>query len=118
MTSKLTVGDHLRNSDLYQLRAPTNPGQQWKLRLFRQYAVHAQLKPLLQERTSALRWSLYAVIAGACVALAFAVYFGFLNPAEWMKRVVPIDGMRGALAFIAVVNGWFLFARRRLFAGL
>ena len=118
MTSKLTVGDHLRNGDLYQPSSATDPEQQWKIRLLRQYAVHTQLNSLLQEKTSGLRWSLYAVTAGACIVLAFAIYFGFVQPGEWTQRFVPMAGIRGALVLIAAVNSWFLVARRRLFTGL
>jgi hypothetical protein len=116
MTHRLPVKDHLRNGNLYHPQAGGAPGPEWKLRLFRQYAAQRQLKALLRERTSPLRWTVYAGTAGGCVALALAAYFGFIHPGDWMKSGVPAIGMREALVLIAVVNGWVFITKRRVFS--
>ena len=118
MTHELPVKDHLRNSALYHARIEAAPGTEWKCRLLRQYAVQRQVKALLQEKGSGLKWFAGIGIPGVCIALVFAAYFGFAHPGEWMKSVIPAIGMRETFLLIAMVNGWFLVSRRRMFEGI
>lgn len=118
MIHKPTVGEHLRNSDLYYAPALMDPDPEWKLQLFRQYAVRSQLNLLIQEKTGVLKWLVFAGIPFLCVALVFAAYFGFIHPGEWIKKFAPAVGMKEALIVIAIVNTWILVAKRRIFADL
>jgi len=124
MADRLPVKKHLRNGALYQSPMEPLPGGEWKRRLFHQYSIHRQLIVLLQERISLLKWFVCAGIPSACIALVFAAYFGFIHPGDWLEKVIqtmnfdiPVIGMQEALILIAIINGWVLFTRRRIFMG-
>jgi len=123
MTDKLAVKGHLRNGALYQSRIESPPGEEWKRRLLFQYSMHRELKSLLEERKSLFKRSVYIGIPIACIALAFAAYFGFFPQADWFANMVstaaidfPPIGLKEALIFAAAVDGLTFLVRKRVFA--
>ncbi len=123
MTDKLPVKVHLCNGALYQSRIESPPGEEWKHRLLFQYCMHRQLKSLLGERKSLFKKSVYIGIPIACIALAFAAYFGFLPPADRFISIAPAVafdfppiGLKEALIFAAAIDGLTFLVRKRLFS--
>jgi hypothetical protein len=122
MTDTRPVQEHLRNSALYQPPMAATPGAEWKHRLYRQYFIGRQLTVLLQERIHLLKWFIYISIPVVCIALVFAAYFGFIHPGElfgsmlaYKKWNIPPVGLKEVFLLIAIVNGWVLYTRRRIF---
>jgi hypothetical protein len=119
MAHKLPVKEHLRNSALYRPVSEPLPGEEWKRRLSYQRSVNRELKAALQERNHLYKLFVYIGVPIACIA--FAVYSGLLNPANWFENIVPIVkfdlppiGLKETLVFIAVVNGLTFLTRKRV----
>ena len=120
MTDKLQVKEHLRNGALYQPLKDSSLREDWKSRLFRQYSMQKHLKLLLAERAGFFRRPLNFVPSIAFVLLAFAVYFGFLQPGQWLETLASITdyefppiGLKETLVFIGIMNGWTFFVLKK-----
>jgi hypothetical protein len=120
--NKLQVKEHLRNGALYQPMTESSLDEEWKRRLLCQYAMHKQLNSALQERNGFSKSLVYIGVPGMCLLLAFAVYFGFLQPGDWLEKFVlaadfdiPPIGVKESLVFAALVNGLTLLIRKRGF---
>jgi hypothetical protein len=121
MEHQLPVKEHLRNSALYRPVSEPLLSEEWKRRLFYQHSINRQLKTALQERNHIFKFFVYIGVPIACMAFAFAVYSGLLNPATWFENVVsivnfdiPPIGLKETLVFIAVVNGVTFLTRKRV----
>jgi hypothetical protein len=123
MMHKLQVKEHLRNGALYQSVTESSLSEEWKRRLFCQYNMHKQLKAALRERTGVLKPLIYIGVPVMCILLVFAAYFGFLQPGQWLEKIVlatnfdiPPIGLKEIFVFAALVNGLtFLIRERRFF---
>lgn len=122
MTDNLPVREHLRNSALYRPVTESSPGNEWKHRLLHQYNLSRQINHALKTRTGILKWFICIGVPIACIVLAFAVYFGFIQPGDWIESIgsikdwnIPPMGLKEAFIFIAAVNGLtFLIQKRDL----
>jgi len=122
MMNKLQVKEHLRNGALYQPATEFSLSEEWKRRLFCQYTMHKQLKAALRERTGVLKPLVYIGVPVTCILLVFASYFGFLQPGQWLDKIVlaadfdvPPIGLKEIFVFAAMVNGLTLLIRKRVF---
>jgi hypothetical protein len=120
MTDKLPVKEHLRNAALYRPAAESSPSREWKHRLLRQYDMSRQINNLLKTRTGTLQWFVCIGVPVACTVLAFAVYFGYMQPEDWVINIPAIEdwplpriGLKETLIFIAAVNVLTFLVRKR-----
>lgn len=120
--NKLQVKEHLRNGALYHPVTGSSLNQEWKRRLIRQYTMNKQLNSALQERNGFLKLLICIGVPVMCLLLAFAAYFGFLQPGHWLEKIVsvadfdiPPIGLKEIFLFIALVNGLTLMIKKRVF---
>ncbi len=122
MTDKLPVKEHLRNASLY--RPVTEPSLigNWKERLLRQYNMSKQINDALNVRIGMLKRFVYIGVPIACILFALTVYFGFIQPGDWLENTVsaidwniPPIGLKEVFIFVAAVNGLTFLVRKRAF---
>jgi hypothetical protein len=123
MTDKLPVIEHLRNAALYRSVAESSHGREWKHRLFLQYDMSRQINIALKTRTGMLKWFVCIGVPIACIVLAFAVYFGYIQPEDWVMNIpkieewnIPPVGLKEVFIIIAAVNGLTFLIRKRTFS--
>jgi hypothetical protein len=123
MTDKLPVKEHLRNATLYRPAAESSLVRDWKHRLLRQYNMSRQISNALKTGTGMQRWFVCIGVPISCIVLAFAVYFGWIRPGDWIESVgmrldwkVPPIGLKEVCIFIAAVNGLTFLVRKRAFS--
>jgi len=123
MTDKLPVKEHLCNAALYRPVTESSPVRDWKHRLLRQYNMSRQISNALKTGTVMQRWFVCIGVPIGCIVLAFAVYFGWIQPGDWIERVgtildwkIPPIGLKEVCIFIAAVNGLTFLIRKRAFS--
>ncbi len=122
MSDKLPVKEHLSNSALYQPVTESTLSREWKHRLLRQYSMSRQINDALLTRTGSMKWFVCIGVPIICIALAFAVYFGYIQPGEWFGNLslmeewkIPPIGLKEVIIFLAAVNGLTFLIRKRAF---
>ena len=122
MTDKLQVKEHLSNQVLYEPAGESYISGEWKIKLFRQYAMRQELKDALMESPPLYKWLLYLCAVIICFTFAIVTYLGYIDPAHWFDNIgqvtkfnIPSIDLKDILIFVITVNGLTFIIRKRLY---